>query len=112
MWRDLQFKTFVDFASAGKYHGLTIICIRQKLVSSKHTWQDVELQSTQIVVFKSVRDVMQVSTLCGQMGLGSQLVDRYQDATFVPYGHELIELSSRTDDRLCYYKHRKLSLKV
>ena len=45
---------------------------------------------------------MQVTTLSTQLGLGSQLVDWYRDATSVPFGPLLIELSPRTDDRLRY----------
>ena len=45
---------------------------------------------------------MQVSTLSAQLGPGSELVDWNRDATSVPYGHSLIDLSSRTDDRLRY----------
>ena len=45
---------------------------------------------------------MQVTTLSTQLGLGSELVDWYRDATSVPFGHLLIDLSPRTDDRLHY----------
>ena len=45
---------------------------------------------------------MQVSTLSTQLGLGSELADWYRDATSVPFGHLLIDLSPRTDDRLGY----------
>ena len=45
---------------------------------------------------------MQVTTLSTQLGLGSELVDWYRDATSVPLGHLLIDLSPRTDDRLRY----------
>ena len=45
---------------------------------------------------------MQVTTLSTQLGLGSELADWYRDATFVPFGHLLIDLSPRTDDRLRY----------
>ena len=45
---------------------------------------------------------MQISMLSAQLGLGSELVDWYRDATSVPYGHLLIDLSPRTDDRLRY----------
>ena len=44
---------------------------------------------------------MQVTTLSTQLGLGSQLVDWYRDATSVPFGHLLIDVSPRTDNRLC-----------
>ena len=45
---------------------------------------------------------MQLTTLGAQLGLGSELVDWYQDATSVPFGPLLIDLSPRTDDRLRY----------
>ena len=62
----------------------------------------VEIQTTHIVPFKSPGDVMQISTLKVQLGLGSKLVDWYPVATSVLYGHLLIDLSPRTGDRLCY----------
>ena len=45
---------------------------------------------------------MQVNYLSTQLSLGSKLVDWYRDATSVPFGHLLIDLSPRTDDRLRY----------
>ena len=41
-----------------------------------------------------------------QLGLGSELVDWYRDATSVPFGHLLIDLSPPTDDRLGYCTNR------
>ena len=64
--------------------------------------RDVELQNTHIVLFESPRDVMQVTTISTQLGLSSELVDWYGNATSVPFGHLLIDLSSRTDNRLRY----------
>ena len=45
---------------------------------------------------------MQVSTLKAQLCLGLDINDWYRDATSVPYGHSLIDLSPRTDDRIRY----------
>ena len=45
---------------------------------------------------------MQVTTLSTQLGLDSELVHWYRDATSVPFGHLLIDLSPRTDDPLRY----------
>ena len=64
--------------------------------------RNIELKTTHISLFKSSRDVMQINTLSIQLGLGSSLVDWYRDATSVPFGHLLIDLSPRTDDRLRY----------
>ena len=95
-------KTFVNMATTGRHRGLSTICIKHNLFHQSKLGRDVELQNNQIVLFKSPRDVMQVTTLSTQLGLGSELVDWYRDAKSVPFGHLLIDLSPRTDDRLRY----------
>ena len=95
-------KAFVDIATAGRHRGLSTIYIKHSLFHQSKLGRDVELQNTHIVLFKSPRDVMQVTTLRTQLGLGSELVDWYRDATSVPFDHLLIDLSPRTDDRLRY----------
>ena len=95
-------KAFVDIATTGRHRGLSTIYIKHNLFHQSKLGRDVELQNTHIVLFKSRRDVMQVTTLSTQLGLGSKLVDWYRDATSVPFGHLLIDLSPRTDDRLRY----------
>ena len=89
-------KEFVKIATAGRHRGLSTIYIKHNLFHKS------TLQTTHIALFKSPRDVMQISTLSIQLGLGSSLVDWYRDATSVPFGHLLIDLSPRTDDRLRY----------
>ena len=95
-------KAFVDIATTGRHRGPSTIYIKHNLFHQSKLGRDVELQNTHIVLFKSPRDVMQVTTLSTQLGLGSELVDWYRDATSVPFGHLLIDLSPRTDDRLRY----------
>ena len=95
-------KAFVDIATAVRPRGLSTIYKKHNLFHQSKLGGDVELQNTHIVLYKSPRDVMQVTTLSTLLGLGSQLVDWYRDATSVPFGHLLIDLSLRTDDRLRY----------
>ena len=95
-------KAFVDIATAGRHRGLSTIYIKHNLFHQSKLGRDVGLQNTHIVLFKFPCDVMQVTTLSTQLGLGSELVDWYRDATSVPFGHFLIDLSPRTDDRLRY----------
>ena len=45
---------------------------------------------------------MQVTTRGAQLVLGSELFDWYRVATSAPFGHLLIDLSPRTDDRVRY----------
>ena len=95
-------KEFVKVATAGRHRGLNTIYIKHNLFHKSKLGRDVELQNTHIVLFKSPRDVLQINTLGTQLGLGSQLKEWYQDATSVPYGHLLIDLSPKTVDSLRY----------
>ena len=91
-------KAFVDIAVAGRHPGLSTIYIKHNLFHQSKLGRDVELQNTHIFLFNSPRDVMQVTTLSTQLGLGSELVDWYRDPTSNLFGCLLIALSPRTDD--------------
>ena len=93
-------KAFVDIATAGRHRELSQIYIKCNLFHQSKLGRDVGSKNTHIVLFKTPRDVMQVSTFGAQLGLGSGLVDWYRDATSVSFGHLLIDLSPRTDDTL------------
>ena len=60
-------EAFVDIATAGRHRGLSTIYIKYNLQSKLR--RDVELQNTHIVLFKSPRDVMQITTNSTQLGL-------------------------------------------
>ena len=74
-------KAFVDIATAGGLRGLSTIYIKHNLFQRSKLGGDVKLQNTHIVPFMSLRDVIQVTTLSTQLGLGSELIDWYRDAT-------------------------------
>ena len=99
-------KDFVDISTAGRHRGLSTIYIKHNLFHQSKLGRDVELQNSNIVLFlvQSLLSphVMQVTTLSTHLGLGSELVDWYRDATSVPFNHLLIDLSPRTDDRIRY----------
>lgn len=91
---------FVKLATAGRHRGINIIFIKHNLYHKSSKGRDVELQLTHIVLFKSPRDVNQISILSNQLGLGSELVDWYKSATEIPFGHLMIDLCPRTLDVL------------
>ena len=95
-------KAFVDIATSGRHRGLSRIYIQHNFFNQSKLGKDVELQNTHIVFFKSPSDVMQVSTLSIQLGLGSKLFDWYREATSVPFGRFLFHSSPCTADRLRY----------
>ena len=106
-------KAFVDIATAQRHRALSTIYIKHNLFHQSKLRRDVELQKSHIVLFNYPRDVMQVTTFSAQLGLGSEPVDWYKDATSAPFGHLLIDLSPCTDDRLrCCTHTSSLTLKI
>ena len=97
-------KELADIATTGRHRGHSTIYIKHNLFHQSKVGRDVELQNTLIVFLKSPRDVHQVASLSVhvQLRFGAALVDWYRDATSVPFGHLLIDLSPRTGDRLRY----------
>ena len=95
-------EAFVDFATAERQRKLSTTYKNNNLFHQSKLGPDVELQDSLIVLFESCRDVMQVSTLSVQTGLGSELVDWYRDATSVPYSRETIDyVIVQTPDPCC-----------
>ena len=68
-------KAFFDIATAGRHWGLCTTYIKHNFFHQSKLGRDIELQNTHIVLFKSPRDVMQITTLGAQLSLGSELVD-------------------------------------
>ena len=95
-------EAFIDIATAGRHRGVSTIYIKHNFFHQSKLGRDVQLQNTHIVLFKSPRDVMQVTTLSTQLKFGSNLVDWYRDATSAPFSHLLIDLTPRREDRLRY----------
>ena len=96
-------KTIFDIATAGRHRRFSTISPRHNLFHQNKLGRDLKLLNTHTVLFKSPRDVMQVSNPTAQLGLGSELVYWYRDATSLPYGQLLVDLSPRTDKWLGYW---------
>ena len=93
-------KDFVDIATAGEHRDFHIIYIRHNLFQQSNFGRGVELQNTHIVRFKSPRGRNQVGTLSVQSVLGLTFAHWYRDATAVFFGLLLIDLPTRTDNRI------------
>ena len=102
-WEEISnSKQFVKIATAGRHRELIAICIKYNLFHQNKLGRDVEFQSKYIVLFKSPRVVLQIKTISQQLRRGSQLKEWYQDATSIPYGHLLIDLTPKKVDSLRY----------
>ena len=95
--KNSRYKQFEKIAIAGRLRKLTCIYIKHNLFHKIANGKDTELQNTHLVLFDSPRDVQQI-----ELGLENTLRKWYADATSIPYGHLIIDLSTKTNDRLRY----------
>ena len=68
-------QAFVNITTAERHHGLSTIYTRHNVFQRSKNGRVVEFQNTLIIDFKSLHDLVQVSTLIAQMGLASPVVD-------------------------------------
>ena len=99
-------KALVDGATAGRHRGLKNFYIEHNLFHQIRLERDVELQNKHIFPLKSPGDVIQVSALSAQLDLGSELVDWYQNVTFIPLVNYW--LSCRPEQTTNYVTAQKL----
>ena len=95
-------KPVVEVATAGRHQSLSTFCIKHHLFRQSTLGRNDELENTHFFLRKHRRDVMQVNMLLAESGPGLELTDWYWDATSVPDGHFLVDLTPRTDLRLRY----------
>ena len=95
-------RNFEKLATSGRHRKLNVIYIKHNLYHKSAVGRDPDLQNTHIVLFKSPRDVQQITRLGTQLGLGKQLTEWYKRATSDLHGHLMIDLHPKTRDELRY----------
>ena len=68
-------QAIVDIATARRDRGMSTVCLQFNLFHQSKPGQHAELQNKHLVLSKSSRDVMQVSTLRAELSFGSARVD-------------------------------------
>ena len=76
--------------------------LRHNLYQPAKNSKTIDLSVTQMILFKSLRDVEQIGVLRRQLGDRKLLLEAYQRATRKPFGHLLIDLDPQTDQKMKY----------
>jgi len=105
---DLMYETNGDieklFTRCAHHKNLTIIFLTQNLFFNSKHQRTISLNTHYLVLFKAVRDKMQIRVLARQMfpkRAGCEYVmESYDDAYSVPYGYLLIDFRPETEDIL------------
>jgi hypothetical protein len=90
------------FTRGSHHRNISVIFLSQNLFHKSKDFRTMSLNTHYLVLFKSVRDVTQVSTLARQMypGKSKLLIEAYQDATTNPFGYLLIDMKPQTNDKM------------
>ena len=95
-------KEFVKLATAGRHKGLIVIYVKHNLFQQSRWSRTIDLNTSQIILFKSPRDIQQLDHLGRQLNLPKFLRQPYELATEDSFGHLLKDFDPRTSDCLRY----------
>lgn len=92
-------ESIVDWFTRKAHHRNTsVIYITQNLFDRAASHRTISLNAHYLVLFKNPRDKSQISVLSRQLAL-PHLMSAYQEATQVPHGYLLVDLSPHTPDQ-------------
>jgi len=92
------------FTRHSHHMGLSTIFIAQNIFHKGKGMRDISLNCHFIVAFKSPRDRGQITTLARQISPGNTkyITEIFEDATSVPFGYLVMDLTQSTPDHLRY----------
>lgn len=96
-------KRFSKIATSGRHRNISVIYVKHNLFhQSKHS-KTIDLNNTHVVLFKSPRDVNQITYMGKQLNNAKFLKDAYMNATEKhSHGHLLIDFDPHTSEFLRY----------
>lgn len=100
-----QNESVVDIFTKLSHHlNMSVIFIVQNIFHKGKGMRDISLNSHYIVAYKSPRDRNQFGTLSRQICPGNTryINEAFEDATSVPYGYLVMDLTQTTPDHLRY----------
>ena len=93
-------KGFVKIATSGRHRKLHVIYMKHNLFHQSKWSRTIDLNTTHIILFKSLRDIQQIEYLLKQLNCHQLLKDAYKLATAEPYGHLIIDLDPKRSQGL------------
>jgi len=97
-----QSKDFLALVVAGRHRNVHLMVLRHNLFQRTKNSKTIDLNVTQIILFKSPRDSEQIGVLGRQLGERHATMEAYKRATQKPFGHLMIDLDVRSSKSLRY----------
>ena len=93
---------FLNLVVAGRHRNIHLMTMRYNIYQPAKNSKTIDLNVTQMILFKSSRDVEKNGVLGRQLGDRKLLLEAYKRATRKPFRQSLIELDPQTDQKLKY----------
>ena len=77
-----------------------MIYVKHNLFQQSKWSRTIDLNTTHIILFESLRDIQQIENLGKQLNFLQLLKDAYKLATTQPYGHLIVDLDPKTSQGL------------
>ena len=93
-------KEFVKIATSGRHRKLHVIYVKHNLFHQSKWSRTIDLNTTHIILFNSLRDIQQIEYLGKQLNCLQLIKEAYKLATAEPFGHFIIDLDPKTSQGL------------
>ena len=88
-------KEFSKLATAGRHRNIGVTHIKHNLFQQSKWSRTIDLNKTHIILFKSLRDIQQITYIGKQLNNTNFLKESYKLAIKLPFGHLLIDLNPK-----------------
>ena len=93
-------KEFVKIATSGRHRKVHVIYVKHNLFHQSKWSRTIDLNTTHIILFKSLRDIQQIECLGKQLNCLQLIKEAYKLATAEPFGELMIDLDPKTSQGL------------
>ena len=98
-------KEFVKIATSGRHRKLHVIYVKHNLFHQSKWSRTIDLNTTHIILFKSLCDIQQIEYLGKQLNCLQLIKEANKLATAEPFGHFIIDLDPKTSQGLRFASH-------
>ena len=93
-------KEFVKITASGRYRELHAIYVKHNLFHQSNWPRTIDLNTTHIILFKSLCDIQQTEYLGKQLNCLQLIKKAYKLANAEPFGHLMVDLDPKTSQAL------------
>ena len=96
-------KEFVKKATSGRHRKLHVIYVKHNLFHQRKWSRTIDLKTTHIILFKSLRDLQQIEYLRKQLNCLQLIKEAYKLATADSFGHLMVDLDPKNSQGLRFF---------